>query len=100
MRLEVQVDLSSGRPDAGELAALLQELDLPSLARRARSGPPAPDAYHYDLTVDRDDGPQELSFGDGAMPPELRPLVRLLERRAMDQLRARRGGAGGRGTPG
>ena len=94
MRLEVEVDLRSGDPASAELTGLLQGLDVAAAGTRAASGPPVPDGYRYELTVDRGDGRQELSFGDGAMPPELRPVIRLLERRALDELRARRRGGG------
>ena len=95
MRLEVEVDLRSGDPASTELAALLQGLDVAAAGARAASAPPVPDGYRYELTVDRGDGRQELSFEDGAMPPELRPVIRVLERRALDELRARRRERGG-----
>ncbi len=94
MRLEVEVDLRSGDPASAELSELLRGLDVVAAGAGAASGPPVPDGYRYELTVDRGDGRQELSFGDGAMPPELRPVIRLLERRALDELRARRRGGG------
>jgi len=92
MRLEVEVDLRGQDPGAAELAELLRDLDVPALGAAPGSGAPVPDAYRYELTVDRGDGPEELSFGDGAVPPELRPVLRALERRALDELRARRRG--------
>jgi hypothetical protein len=94
MRLEVQVDLSAGEEGAADLARLLQGLDLAALARGGARSEPLPDAYRYDLEVDAGDGREELAFGAGAapVPPELRPVIRLLERRALDALRARRPG--------
>ncbi len=95
MRLEVAVDLRPGDPGTAELAELLQDLDVATLGARAGPGAPVPDAYCYELTVDREDGREELSFGDGAVPAELRPVIRVLERRALDELRARRRARGG-----
>ena len=42
-----------------------------------------------------EEGREELSFADTAMPAELRRVIRVLERRALDERRARRGAAGG-----
>ncbi len=97
MRLEVEVDLTREEPGAAELARLLDALDLATLA--PPPAPPAagggvPDGYHYDLTLAGEDGPHELAFDAGGVPAELRPVVRALERRALDELRARRSGAG------
>lgn len=96
MRLEVEVDLRASG-EAGPLADLLRDLDVEALARQERAGPPAPpmpDAYRYDLTFVGGDGRTELAFGAGAgaVPPELRPVIKDLERRALEGLRARRGG--------
>jgi len=99
MPLEVRVDLTRAEAGAAELADLLGGLDLaalsspPSPAPAGSGAPAAPDAYHYDLTLAGEDGRRELSFGAGGVPAELRPVIRALERRALDDLRARRGGA-------
>jgi hypothetical protein len=94
MRLEVRVDLAAGDPGAAELARLLDGLDVAALAAAATPATRAPDAFRYDLTLAGDDGRRELAFGQGGVPEELRPVIRALERRAMAELRARRGGAG------
>jgi len=93
MALEVRVDLTCGDPGARNLADLLGALDLTALAAPPGAGG-APDAYHYDLTLAGEDGRRELAFGAGGVPPELRPVVRALERRGLEELRARRAGAG------
>jgi emfourin len=78
-------------PDAAWFARALEGLDLSRLAARddtvvEGSGGPLPrpgqpDRFHYDLAVDSDDGRQELSFGETAVPEALRPVVdRLVER--------------------
>jgi hypothetical protein len=90
MALDVRVDLDAAEPGSAELAGLLGALDVPALARRTPSAPAVPDAYHYDVTLVGEGGRQELHFGSGGVPPELRPVIRLLERRALDELRARR----------
>jgi hypothetical protein len=95
MRLEVEVDLTREEPGAAELAQLLGAVDLAALAPPpAGGGGAVPDGYHYDLTLAGEDGPHELAFDAGGVPAELRPVVRALERRALDELRARRSGAG------
>ena len=100
MRLEVTVDLRSDPSGAGGLAELLQAVDVMELTRRAAAGAQVADGYRYDLTLVGEGGREELSFADAAMPAELRPVIRVLERRALDELRARRGRAGGVRPPG
>lgn len=96
MRLEATVDLSSEPPGNGGLAELLRGADVTELARRAAEGPQVPDGYRYALTVADDGGCEELSFPDTAIPPKLAPIIRFLERRALDERRGRRplGGCG------
>jgi hypothetical protein len=94
MRLEVSVDLASDPAAAGGLAELLREVDVPALRRRATEGGRVPDGFRYELVLVGEEGREELAFGDTTMPAELRPVVRVLERRALDELRARRGPAG------
>ena len=95
MRLEVRVDLASDPGGAGGLGELLREVDVPALGRRAAAGGQVPDGYRYELVLVGEEGREELSFADTAMPAELRRVIRVLERRALDELRARRGAAGG-----
>ena len=49
------------------------------------------DEYQYDLTIRRGDEEQAVRFTDSNLPPELAPLVRLLEQRAEDELRRQAG---------
>ena len=100
MRLEVTVDLRSDPSGARGLAELLQDVDVMELTRRAAADTQVADGYRYDLTLVGESGREELSFADAAVPAELRPVIRLLERRALDELRARRGRAGGVRPPG
>jgi emfourin len=83
-------------PDAAWFARALEGLDLSGLAAGDDAGddpavdgpgtpppgPGQPDRFHYDLAVDSDDGRQELSFGETAVPEALRPVVDRLVQRA------------------
>ncbi len=97
MRLEVSVDLATDPGEAGGLAELLREVDVPALGRGAAAAGQAPvaDGFRYELILVGEKGREELSFADATMPAELRSVIRLLERRALDELRARRPPAGG-----
>lgn len=91
-RLELEVD--EQQLSAEEAAALerasgtdVQEGESVSPATR---GMPA-DEYQYDLTIRRGGEERTLRFTDSSLPPELVPLVRLLEQRAEDEVRRRAG---------
>lgn len=91
--LEVEVDLASGAPGVAALAELVATLDVAGLAGRATTSPgTVADGYRYELTVEDDDGRHRLAFGQAAIPAVLRPVVKDLERRGLDELRSRRGG--------
>jgi hypothetical protein len=68
---------------ARELAALVGGLDLDKLGPGApgQHRQPVPDAYEYELTVQRGGRRWEGTFGERDVPRELRPLVTALVRR-------------------
>ena len=75
------VDTSTD-PDARWYAETLTTLDLASLSA-ADPGRPAPDRFHYTLSVEDDDGgSHRLDFAETAVPEQLRPLVDRLVARA------------------
>jgi hypothetical protein len=75
------VDTSTD-PDASWYAETLTALDLAGLSG-ADAGRPAPDRYHYTLSVEGDDGQSHrLDFAETAVPDQLRPLVDRLVARA------------------
>jgi hypothetical protein len=75
------VDTSTD-PDASWYAETLSTLDLAGLSGADR-GRPAPDRFHYSLSVEDDDGAaHRLDFAETAVPEQLRPLVDRLVSRA------------------
>lgn len=88
LETSVAIDDEPGE-QAAELARLLDEADVPSLAQR--SFPPAPgaDQFEYELTVEREGERHEVTLGQSQVPGDVRPLIKQLERRAMAE---RRGG--------
>lgn len=81
LRLQAVVDTSADDSEGAWYAGQLAELDLSTLAA-ADSGGPAPDRYHYALSLDTDDGASHrLEFAEAALPEPLVPIVdRLVER--------------------
>jgi hypothetical protein len=75
------VDTSTD-PEASWYADALSTLDLASLSG-ADPGRPAPDRFHYSLSVEDDDGAaHRLDFAETSVPDQLRPLVDRLVARA------------------
>jgi hypothetical protein len=69
-------------PDASWYAEALAGVDLESLSD-ADPGRPAPDRFHYTLSVEDDDGgSHRLDFAETALPEQLRPIVDRLVARA------------------
>lgn len=86
-RLELELDEDELSPE--EAAAWKQVSETGALEAEPveQSGPGIPaDEYQYDLTVSRGNEEQALRFTDSNLPPELAPLVRLLEQRAEDEV--------------
>ena len=75
------VDTSTD-PDASWYADALTTLDLAALSG-ADAGRPAPDRFHYTISVEDDDGAaHRMDFAETAVPDQLRPLVDRLVARA------------------
>lgn len=88
--LETSVELVDEHGDeAAEIARLLDEADVPALARQSRGPAPGADQFEYTLTVESDDERHDLTLAQSQVPRELRPLIKRLERRAMEDLRRR-----------
>jgi hypothetical protein len=76
MRLSRAVDSDElSTEEAAALKALVADADVAALAGRVRNSPPRPDAFHYRVTVDSDDGRHTVEASDGDMPATLRLLV-------------------------
>lgn len=91
MSAHVELDGADLTPDE---AAAWDEVSRSGVLERPH--PPAPaiagDAFQYDLTVRRGGEESTLRFTEFDEPPELVPLVRLLERRADEEAMEKRGG--------
>jgi hypothetical protein len=90
----LELDLNEDELSADEAAAWTDVSEAGALERQptARSGPEIPaDEYQYDLTIRRGETEQAVRFTDSDLPPDLVPLVRLLEQRAEDELRRQAG---------
>lgn len=87
-QLETVLELGELPPgERRELSEALARLDLDALARRSPLRGKGADAYQYDVTVDDGRTRRTVTATATAVPPELRQLVELLERRALDQRR-------------
>ncbi len=75
--------------EASELARLLDEADVPTLARQSRPPAPGADQFEYTVTVESEDERHEVTLAQSQMPADLRPLIKRLERRAMEDRRRR-----------
>jgi hypothetical protein len=83
MRLSHAVDSDElSNEDAAELRTLVADADVAALTSRVRNSPPRPDAFHYRVTVDSDDGRHTVEASDSDMPAALRPLVEWLIKRS------------------
>ena len=86
----VDVDLAAGDPEAARFVELLESVDLGALERRAASEQPTPDRYFYELPGQRAETQHRIALSGPAIPPELRPLIKALERRWLQPQGARR----------
>lgn len=83
--LEREADTASmPAGDAAELRRLVAEADLAELVPRlsaATSPPPGrADRFQYDVTVEEGDQAYRFTVHDGAVPPEVKPLLALVTR--------------------
>lgn len=98
--LQTEVDLGAavgGRAaeaaevaEVAELAELLDQVDLADLAERSPLRGPGADTYQYELTVEQGDRREHVTVDDTEVPAELRPVIRRLEARAVEERRRRR----------
>jgi hypothetical protein len=79
--LRCSIDTARMTPEeAREIEELVSAVDPAALAAASPRPGRGADRFQYDLTIDREDQRHHLSFGEGELTPELRPLVtRLLE---------------------
>jgi hypothetical protein len=79
--VSLKASLDTGRlppEEAGAIAELVDRVDFAALAARAGRPGRVPDAFQYDLVVRRGRERHELSLGESAVTPELRPLLERL----------------------
>ncbi len=89
--LQTVVDLGELVDDqAAELAELLDQVDLAELAGRSPLRGPGADTYQYELTVDQGDRSEHVTVDDTQVPAELRPVIKRLEARAVEERRRKR----------
>jgi hypothetical protein len=72
-------DLDDG--EATEIEHLLDGIDARALQARGALGPGRPDGFQYDLTVERGGDTHRFTVRDGAIPPEVEPLIERLSER-------------------
>jgi hypothetical protein len=76
--VSLAASLDTGRlppEEARAVTELVDRVDFAALAARAASPSRVPDAFQYDLTVSRGRERHQLSLGESAVTPELRPLL-------------------------
>jgi hypothetical protein len=82
--LDSEADSTSlSRDDAEELRRLVAEADLAELVPRlsaATSSPRRPDRFQYDVTVEQGRQTYRFTVYDGAVPPDVKPLLALVAR--------------------
>lgn len=83
----LEVDVGQADLDPAEVEVLARVLDDPGSAefREIPGTGTAADEYQYDLTIRRGEQAVSLRFGESGLPPELLPLVEVLEQRALDR---------------
>jgi hypothetical protein len=91
---ELSISLSPEElPDeqARELEKLMGQADLSSLAERSPLRGSGADTYQYELVLEDANGPRQLVVDQTAIPDELRPLIKWLEERAVEERKSSRG---------
>jgi len=87
-RLETAVDLDEPTDgQAAELSELLGQVDLAALAQRSPLRGRGADSYQYDLTVDDGGEIVHVTLDGTEVPSELRPVIKRLESRAIEERR-------------
>lgn len=68
--------------EAERILEALDHVDLAHVEDRPGAAPGARDTFHYDLEVRRPGRTDAVRFNERQMPPELKPVIRSLMRRA------------------
>jgi hypothetical protein len=63
--------------EAQEIKRLLDRLDPGAISRRSEA-PTAPDAFQYDISIERGGRTERFTVRDGAIPDEVLPLIERL----------------------
>ena len=83
------LDITVSTSDAAELAGYVDRAGVEELAARSPMRSRGADMYSYELLVQRGEQHYRIEV-DGALPEEMRPLVRWLEQRATAERRRKR----------
>lgn len=72
-------------PERETVRHALDAADLEGLAARSPIAGTGADRYQYELQLERGEERRRIIVGESEVPEELRPVVRMLERRALGQ---------------
>ena len=64
--------------EADELQGILEKTDFAEAEKKSASPPAAPDRFVYHLSIEQGSEKHDLTFGDGNIPTEIRPLFQYL----------------------
>lgn len=88
--LRSEVDAATLSPaEAEELRGLIAQANLDELVARLHAAPAAPtgpDRFQYDVTVCIGQNTYQFAVQEGAVPPEVQPLLALVMRRGRRRL--------------
>lgn len=80
-KLQASIDSESlPRSQAGKLSELLAKARFFELPSKLAAPSPGADRFQYKLTVESESEVRSVEASDGAIPPELRPLLDWLTR--------------------
>ncbi len=82
------IDLDSRQlpaEEASQLEALIAQARFFDQPVKASGKAPAPDGFQYDLSIEDAGRNHAIQVSDGALPPELAPLVQWLDRAAREK---------------
>jgi hypothetical protein len=85
----LEITASTAAPDGAQLAEYVEQAGVEQLAARSPMRSRGADMYAYELVVQRGGERYQIEV-DGALPEEMRPLVRWLEQRATAERRRKR----------
>lgn len=87
LETSIAIDEDADEEEAKDVARLAG--DVPALAERLPPRAEGADRYQYDIAVEHDGERHEVTLDESQVPDEWRPLIKRLERRAIEE---RRGG--------